>query len=153
MKNIQLIILGLMWMTTAGAQQVEYKWKMYEFSVVVDAEMVVINNDAESLIIAGDGIEIGIYDFVDRRSQGQSLEEFAIFLRRLFRLEDPDPIYPMDTGHLKGFVAGGYKDFSRIVIFTFDTDQGRFFSTATFDEDDLDAEEEALKVLKQIRAE
>lgn len=151
-KGLMVIALILGTCMCALAQEVDYSWKMYDLTIPASPGLEEISNDSEALIIAGDGIEIGLFDFTDIQGQNRTLEEFAVFLRKLFRLEDADPIYPMTTEFLNGYVAGGYKEFSRIVIFAFDTEQGRFFATATFDEDDLDAEKEAIKLLKAIRS-
>jgi len=132
-------------------QNTTTEWVMYSWQIDHPLSISVIDNDSEMLTIAGDGIEISLLHFYESSVEGRSLKEFSDHIRQMFLLEDPDPIYPFPSDHLTGMCIGGYKDLSRVVIIAFDGQEGRFLATAIFDDDDLDAEKQAIDILKTLR--
>jgi len=127
------------------------EWVMYPWKIDHLESMEAVSNNAESLVIAGNGIEISIMSINSGEDRFQNLKEYSDYLKKLFNLEDPDPVYPFPSSHIKSLCIGGYMDLSRVIILAIDSEDGKFFATAVFDDDDLDAEKMAIEMLKTLR--
>jgi hypothetical protein len=149
--NISLIALIITCTQCHLPAQSTVTWAYYDWQINLGSGMEIGNNDAESLSILGNGIEISIFQFDRPDDDEMTLQQFAAFLGRLFRLEEPDPIHPFKSEYLNAYCIAGYKEFDRIVTIVFEEDEYRFFATATFDDDNLEAEELALTLLRSIR--
>lgn len=149
--HIWLIAFCILITESISTAQNSVTWIYYPWTIDKVQGMETITNDSESLSIAGEGIEISLFQYDRPDDDATTLQEFAAFLGRLFRLEEPDPIHPFQSDHLKSYCMSGYKEFDRIVIIVFEENEYRFFAVASFDDDNLQSEELALSILKTIR--
>jgi len=150
MRSFCLLIL-LFGSFVAHTQMLTTEWVMYPWQIDHLENMEVVNNNSESLVLAGEGIEISVLPFNGAEDRFDNLREYGDYLKKLFNLEDPDPVYPFPSKHINSLCIGGYMELSRVIVLAIEYENGKFFATAIFDDDDLDAEKMAIEMLKTLR--
>ena len=126
------------------------EWVVHEWTITHPKDIQVIQNDAENLILEGLGIQINLSAYNGKAFSSDELKEYALHLRQLFNLEDPDPIYPFNPARMNSLCISGYVDLSRILILAIESRGELFVLHAVFDDDDLEAEAITLEALKSL---
>jgi hypothetical protein len=126
------------------------QWVVHEWTIEHPEDILVVQNDADHLRLEGLGIQINLSAYNGQSFDPEGLKDYALHLRNLFNLEDPDPIYPFNPPRIHSLCIGGYVDLSRIIVLAIESRGELFVLHAVFDDDDLDAEAITLQVLRSL---
>lgn len=138
---------------TQAQRYYDYEWTQYKvvFSLAGDFKPVV--NNAEEFSAVGDGMEISIFPFNDNSISHDDIAEYTVAIAESMEAEEIDDADVIQLNGLKGAFVEAYKDGDRVVILGFidPVSDSNFFAVITFADDDAEAEDEAVRIIRSFR--
>jgi hypothetical protein len=144
------VIIG----TTAFSSVVDkiYFWEQYNIEITVPNDFKVIKNTANEFELEGDGMEMYMYIWNQKKVTIDDMDEATITAAKELKLQEIDEEETFKNGDFEGYYVEGFKDGDRVMLAGVIDIQSRtnFFIVLTFDDKDTEAEKEALKILESI---
>jgi hypothetical protein len=152
--NSLFFILCLFSLNNAHAQKTyDFEWEHYSIVFNLAEDFKVVTNTAEEFSAVGDGMEFAIFPFNDASLDASDIADYTVEIAKSLELEEIDDADVLKLNGLTGAYVEGYKAGDRVVLLGF-MDPGsatNFFATITFGDDDKNAEDEAVRMIKSFR--
>ncbi len=157
-KNALKTILGLgsllaslMYSIPSHAQKT-YVWEDYKLQITVPSDFRVKKNTSETFEMKGDGMDL-IVELVEEDITLDDLEEATVAGAEEMELDEIDEAKSVSSNGLKGFYVEGFKEGSRIMFAGMldPRTQTNFFIAIVFDDNDAQAEEDAIGILNSLK--
>ncbi len=131
----------------------DYEWTQYKLVFSLAEDFKAETNTADEFTAKGDGMEFGIFPFKDDEIDHSDITAYTIKVAKSIKLEQLDDVDVAELNGLKGAYVEGYKDGLRIIILGFIDEESdtNFFATISFKDDDKEAEDEAIRMIKSLR--
>ncbi|MFN4147274.1 MAG: hypothetical protein ACK4GN_15725 [Runella sp.] len=130
-----------------------YYWDAYNIEITVPRDFKITKNTKNEFEMAGDGMELFMYIWNQKAITTDDMDEATVAAAKAMQLEEIDEEHAFKNGYFEGYYVEGFKDGDR-VMFAGVVDlssRTNFFIAITFDDNDAEAEKEALKILESIR--
>lgn len=147
------ILLCLIGLNTAYAQKTfDYEWDHYSIVFNLAEDFKVVSNTSEEFTAVGDGMEFAIFPFNDASIDAGDIADYTVEIAKSLELEEIDDADVLKLNGLSGAFVEGYKDGDRVVLLGFIDPESatNFFATITFADDDKNAEDEAVRMIKSF---
>ena len=137
---------------TANAQSVN-QWDNQSIAFELPDDFVPTLIDDQSFEAEGDGMEFGIYEFLDNEIDEGDIVDFTILLAASLDLDYVDDAYEIDLdGFLGAIIEGAIGEDAVILLGIIDPDSdANYYVVITFFDDDLVADDAATDILASIR--
>ena len=148
-----IAIMSLFALSAYSQNDWDYTWDQYNITFTLAEDFKVTTNAADEFTAKGDGMEFGIFPFTDETVDHTNITDYTVEIAKSVELEEVDDADVVTLNGLKGAYVEGYKDGSRVVLLGFldpDSDTN-FFAIITFADDDKNAEDEAVRIIKSFR--
>lgn len=152
-QKIILLVTGFLFLAiTSSFGQDDFEWGNIAFTLEEDFE--IIKNGRKKFEAAGGGLEILVLPFEDDGIDEDDITDFTAHIAINMDLEEIDAAQEINLNGLEGAYVEGYKDGDRVFLLGMinPDSNDNFIAIVTFDDDDSDAEEEALDILSSFRA-
>ena len=154
MKTIQktLAFAAVLFFSNATPADKTYYWDDYNIQITVPGDFKITKDTANEFEMDGDGMDLAMYIFNDKKIGIDEMDEATIAGAKELKLQEIDAEHAFKSDDFEGYYVEGFKDGNRI-IFAGMIDiasQTNFFIAITFDDEDKEAEKEAIKVLNSI---
>ncbi|TDB67340.1 amidohydrolase family protein [Arundinibacter roseus] len=145
-----LILTGTL--SPAAQAQSTFQWEDYRLEITVPDDFKVNKNTSETFEMSGEGMEL-IMEIVEEDITLEDLEEATVAGAEEMELDEIDEATAVSSNGLKGFYVEGVKDGSRIMFAGMldPRTQTNFFIAIVFDDEDKQAEKDAIKILNSIK--
>ncbi len=146
-------VLSLFSLAAYSQDDWDYEWEQYHIVFTLAEDFKVTSNTADEFVASGDGMEFGIFPFSDETVDHSNITEYTIAIAKTLKLEELDDVDVLDLNGLKGAYVEGYKEGVRIVLLGFIDPESdtNFFSVISFADDDKNAEDETVRIIKSFR--
>lgn len=148
-----VLVLIISAISVNAQNYVNWEWTQYKivFSLAGDFKPVV--NTAEEFSAEGDGMEISIFPFKDKSISHEDIADYTLAIAESIEAEEYDDADVVQLNGLQGAFVEAYKDGDRVVILGFidPASATNFFAVITFGDDDAEAEDEAVRIIKSFR--
>jgi hypothetical protein len=146
-------VLSLFSLAAYSQDDWDYEWEQYHIVFTLAEDFKVTSNTAEEFVASGDGMEFGIFPFSDETVDHSNITEYTIAIAKTLKLEELDDVDVLNLNGLKGAYVEGYKEGVRIVLLGFIDPESdtNFFSVISFADDDKNAEDETVRIIKSFR--
>ncbi|GAB3165393.1 amidohydrolase family protein [Telluribacter humicola] len=144
-----VLLLGTL--TSATAQKT-YEWEHYKLQLTVPNDFRVKKNTDETFEMSGKGMEL-IMELVEEDITLDDLEEATIEGANEMELDEIDEATAVNSNGLKGYYVEGFKEGSRIMFAGMMDPRTKtnFFIAIIFDDEDKQAEKDALAILNSMK--
>jgi hypothetical protein len=131
----------------------DFEWEQYHIAFTLAEDFKVKTNNGDEFIAKGDGMEFGIFPFSDASVDHSSITNYVVDIAKSIKLENVDDADLLELNGLKGAYVEGYKNGSRVVLLGFIDPESdtNFYCIITFSDDDKEAEDEAVRMIKSFR--
>jgi hypothetical protein len=150
--RIQLIAL-LSLITLSVSAQKDWEWEHHHIAFTLADDFKPVTNTNDEFSAVGDGMEFSIFPFSDQTLDHSNITTYTISIAESLKLERLDDVDLLEMNGLKGAYVEGYKEGNRIVMLGFidPSTETNFFATITFADDDQEAVNEAVRIIKSFR--
>lgn len=149
-KTVSLIALLTIVSLSVFAQKT-YVWDYYHIQITVPPDFRVKVNTNHDFEMKGDGMELAMHIF-EQNVSIDDLDDATVEGAKALKLTEVDEATAVKVNELEGFYVEGFKDGNRIVFAGLGDPKSHtnFFIVITFDDDDKEAEKEAIKIIKSL---
>ncbi|MFN8357633.1 MAG: hypothetical protein U0Y10_24455 [Spirosomataceae bacterium] len=149
-KTVSLLAL-LAFVSLSAFAQKTYVWDYYHIQITVPRDFRVKVNTNHDFEMKGDGMELAMHIF-EQNVSIDDLDDATIEGAKALKLTEVDEATAVKVNELEGFYVEGFKDGNRIVFAGLGDPKSHtnFFIVITFDDDDKEAEKEAINIIKSL---
>jgi hypothetical protein len=157
MKNaIQLGLIALLSLFSNviySQDKWDFEWEQHNIAFTLAEDFKTVTNTDDEFSAKGDGMEFSIFPFSDASIDHSNITKYTLDIAKSISLEKLDDVDVIDMNGLEGAYVEGYKEGSRIVLLGFidPASETNFFCVITFSDDDKEAEDEAVRMIKSLR--
>jgi hypothetical protein len=150
--RICLIAIFSMFAISVSAQT-DWEWAQHHIAFTLANDFKPVTNNGEEFTASGDGMEFGLFPFPDQTLDHSDIAAYTIAIATSLELTEVDDADVIEMNGLKGAYVEGFKDGNRIVMLGFidPATETNFFAFITFADDDQEAENEAIRMIKSFR--
>ncbi|MCU0339575.1 MAG: hypothetical protein MUE30_06810 [Spirosomaceae bacterium] len=129
-----------------------YYWEQYNIEITVPRDFKVVKNNKNEFELEGDGMEMFMYIWNQKSVTIDDMDDATIEVAKEMKLQEVDEEESFKNGDFAGYYVEGFKDGDRVMLAGVVDLQSRtnFFVVITFDDNDKEAEKEAIKILENI---
>lgn len=151
MKNSLLSLALTVLIAFSAFAQKTYTWDYYHIKITVPRDFRVHVNTNHDFEMKGDGMELAMHIFEENVAI-EDLDEATIAGAKAMKLAEIDEATAVKVNELEGFFVEGFKDGNRIVFAGLGDPKSHtnFFLVIVFDDDDKEAEKEAVNIIKSL---
>lgn len=149
-KSLLSLTLTVLIAFSALAQKT-YTWDYYHIKLTVPRDFRVQVNTNHDFEMKGDGMELAMHIFEENVAI-EDLDDATIEGAKAMKLAEVDEAKAVKINELEGFFVEGFKDGNRIVFAGLGDPKSHtnFFLVIVFDDDDKEAEKEAINIIKSL---
>ena len=149
-KSLLSLTLTVLIAFSALAQKT-YTWDYYHIKLTVPSDFRVKTNTNHDFEMKGDGMALTMHIFEENVAI-EDLDDATIEGAKSMKLAEVDEAKAVKINELEGFFVEGFKDGNRIVFAGLGDPKSHtnFFLVIVFDDNDKEAEKEAINILRSL---
>ena len=136
-----------------ASAQTDWEWSQHHIAFTLADDFKPVTNTGDEFTAKGDGMDFSIFPFGDQEIDHSSIADYTIEIAKSVELEQVDDADVIEINGLKGAYVEGYKEGHRVVLLGFidPESETNFFAVITFADDDAEAEQEAIRMIRSFR--
>ncbi|MEI6408060.1 MAG: hypothetical protein WCR52_01640 [Bacteroidota bacterium] len=148
-----IAVLSFVTVSVNAQTLIDYVWGQHNIAFTLPNDFKVVTNTGDEFTASGDGMEFGIFPFSDESVDHSNITAFTIAIAKSLELEQMDDVDVIELNGLKGAYVEGHKDGARLFVTGFIDPESatNFFSVISFANDDKEAVNETVRIVKSFR--
>jgi hypothetical protein len=151
MKKLFSFLTLSMFLSLSSMAQKTYTWDYYKIQITVPDDFRVKKNTNEEFEMKGDGMEL-MMNIFESNVAIDDIDDATITAAKDMKLQEIDEATRVKVNELEGYYVEGFKDGMRVVFAGLGDPKSHtnFFIVIIFDDDDKQAEKDALTIIKSL---